>query len=195
MHPFVAFAIVVIVIWVLSSIAAAVNKQKELERRRRVREEYERRPAGMQTDPSLRTREDEAQRIAEGIAARFPDVLLPPELQPPQRRPQRRPTPTMSGRSAPPPIPRQQVKQQGKQQKKRRTAVAPPAAPVQAASAPPSASLVVAAPSMPTRQSTSTASVSAPALSRWLQPNTLRRQFILTEVFQPPLGLRGERQI
>ena len=99
----------------------------------------------------------------------------------------------MPGRSAPPPLPRPQAKQQ--QQKKRRRPVAAPAAPVQAPPAAPPPPLVAPAPSMPTRQNASTASVSAPALARWLQPNTLRRQFILTEVFQPPLGLRGERKI
>lgn len=33
-------------------------------------------------------------------------------------------------------------------------------------------------------------SVNAAALHRWLTPQTLRRQFILTEVLQPPLTLR-----
>ena len=33
----------------------------------------------------------------------------------------------------------------------------------------------------------------SPAISRWLKPATLRQQFILTEVFQPPLGMREER--
>ena len=31
---------------------------------------------------------------------------------------------------------------------------------------------------------------SATTVSRWLNPTTLRQQFILTEIFQPPLGLR-----
>ena len=31
------------------------------------------------------------------------------------------------------------------------------------------------------------------AIARWLKPATLRQQFVLTEVFQPPLGMRDER--
>jgi hypothetical protein len=62
-----------------------------------------------------------------------------------------------------------------------RTSTPPPvpssAAPAKIASpAPP-------APSMPTR-------VDARALHRWLTPATLRRQFMLTEVLQPPIALR-----
>jgi hypothetical protein len=30
---------------------------------------------------------------------------------------------------------------------------------------------------------------------RWLNPATMRGQFILTEVLQPPLALRDERRI
>jgi hypothetical protein len=33
----------------------------------------------------------------------------------------------------------------------------------------------------------------APLISRWLKPSTLRSQFILTEIFQPPVGLREPR--
>ena len=30
----------------------------------------------------------------------------------------------------------------------------------------------------------------AASLNRWLQPNTLQKQFVITEIFQPPLALR-----
>lgn len=33
-------------------------------------------------------------------------------------------------------------------------------------------------------------SLSAPAIAGWLKPRTLRQQFILTEIFQPPIALR-----
>jgi hypothetical protein len=36
--------------------------------------------------------------------------------------------------------------------------------------------------------------VAAPAIHKWLTPATLRQQFILTELFQPPLALRGHKQ-
>ena len=35
--------------------------------------------------------------------------------------------------------------------------------------------------------------VDAKVLARWLRPQTLRAQFILTEIFQPPLALRESR--
>ena len=37
------------------------------------------------------------------------------------------------------------------------------------------------------------ASVNAAVINRWLTPSTLQKQFILTEIFQPPLALRGDR--
>jgi len=36
---------------------------------------------------------------------------------------------------------------------------------------------------------------SAPAIARWLKPHTLRQQFILTEVFQPPLAMRPQPDV
>ena len=33
----------------------------------------------------------------------------------------------------------------------------------------------------------------APTIRRWLKPQTLRAQFVLTEIFQPALALRPER--
>jgi hypothetical protein len=34
--------------------------------------------------------------------------------------------------------------------------------------------------------------IAAPAIKRWATPATLRQQFILTEIFQPPLALREQ---
>jgi hypothetical protein len=39
------------------------------------------------------------------------------------------------------------------------------------------------------------ATVTSAALQRWLRPNVLHRQFILTEIFQPPLALRDSRHL
>jgi len=33
------------------------------------------------------------------------------------------------------------------------------------------------------------------AIRRWLQPDSLRKQFILTELLQPPIGLRAPRDL
>ena len=35
--------------------------------------------------------------------------------------------------------------------------------------------------------------VNAQSLNKWLRPATLRQQFMLTEVLQPPLALRPDR--
>jgi len=40
------------------------------------------------------------------------------------------------------------------------------------------------------REKAPAATANAAALSRWLTPETLRSQFILTEILQPPLALR-----
>jgi hypothetical protein len=37
-------------------------------------------------------------------------------------------------------------------------------------------------------------SANAALLHRWLNPNTLRSQFILTEIFQPPISLRNQER-
>jgi len=37
------------------------------------------------------------------------------------------------------------------------------------------------------------ASATAPAVAQWMRPETLRSQFILTEVLKPPLALRPPR--
>jgi hypothetical protein len=35
-------------------------------------------------------------------------------------------------------------------------------------------------------------SANASAVAKWLRPDTLRQQFILTEILQPPLALRDQ---
>jgi hypothetical protein len=47
------------------------------------------------------------------------------------------------------------------------------------------------APAPATAKAREMSGVNAVALHRWLTPQTLRRQFILTEVLQPPLALRN----
>ena len=41
---------------------------------------------------------------------------------------------------------------------------------------------------------TASTRATAPAIRRWLNPATLRSQYILTEVLQPPLGLRPPQE-
>jgi hypothetical protein len=73
----------------------------------------------------------------------------------------------------------------------------PQAAPVQAApevqATPPSMPRQAAAPQQQARPATAApapASVNAATIRRWATPSVLQKQFILTEIFQPPLALR-----
>jgi hypothetical protein len=65
----------------------------------------------------------------------------------------------------------------------------PPALPA-AVVAPAPTEAVVAQPVAPPPPRPALVNVDAKVLSRWLRPQTLRAQFILTEVFQPPVALR-----
>ena len=44
----------------------------------------------------------------------------------------------------------------------------------------------------PSARAPNTASADATAIRRWLTPQTLRSQFILTELLHPPLALRDD---
>ena len=55
--------------------------------------------------------------------------------------------------------------------------------------------LVEAAPPVPPRSTARGSSTTAVALHAWLKPATLRQQFILTEVLQPPLAMREDRTL
>ena len=182
MAPFFTFLAIIAVIWTLSAIATAANKAKEAERRRRLQLELQRAASQRTSTPPQPPR-----RISEGIAARFPDVLLPPA--PPQQR--RMPAPPMPKRVVP-----IQKKQQRRAASQRRAMNAPvppppvPAAPVHSGSAP----LSTAAPAIESAHDRAAVrTVDASALARWAKPATLRQQFMLTEIFQPPLALREER--
>ena len=91
MPPFLIFVLVLAGIWTLSGITTFLNKQKEAERRRRLREQMAR--AGVNVPvgpPSFSQGVQTPRQISAAIANRFPDVLLPPA---PQRQPQRIPQP------------------------------------------------------------------------------------------------------
>jgi hypothetical protein len=200
MHPFVIFAIILIVIWTLSGIATWVNKQQEAERRRRAAMEFSRNPV-----PPPIVMVDEQRQISEGIAARYPQVLQPPMPMPPPRIVVRTPPPV---RPMPPPqrapaLPKRAMAQRAQlTQKQLRIRQAQEAAARQAAAEEAEeyarAAIPMAQPAPPVqeRPAAAGARADAVALSRWLRPTTLKQQFILTELFQPPLALRDpERRI
>jgi hypothetical protein len=97
---------------------------------------------------------------------------LPPQVQQSGRPPTAGFKPRKQKRKAPPALPRKLV--------------AVPAAKVIAPKP-------VAPPSPPPKPAV--VNVDAKVLSRWLRPQTLRTQFIVTEIFQPPVALRESHLI
>ncbi|MGB7158777.1 MAG: hypothetical protein WBD40_11960, partial [Tepidisphaeraceae bacterium] len=110
--PKIIFGVIFFLIWVLSAVVSWVNKKQQEAKRQRAREEMERSIRyGQQQQPSPqrqrvnRPGDRPAQRrIAEGIAQRFPDVLLPPS--PPRVPPLPPPLPQQQRRPVPPPPPK-----------------------------------------------------------------------------------------
>jgi hypothetical protein len=76
----------------------------------------------------------------------------------------------------------------------RRAAVAAPPVQAKAAPAAPRAPAMDVAPSTIVNRARSgdAATVSAASIRRWATPSRLQQQFILTEIFQPPLALRKQ---
>jgi hypothetical protein len=179
MHPFVAFAIFLIVIWTLSGIASAASKKTEQERRRRMAQEMMRAGGTPQAPPALPPQ----RRIAQGLAARYPQVLRPP--QPAQRRSVkpavRRPAPIRT--VAQPAV----VHHIAQPFRSLDTPPIRPAAPTAAITTTPARS------ARPLASASASHSADAPAIARWLSPRTMQQQFILTEILQPPLALREQQ--
>jgi len=203
MPPFLIFVLVLAGIWTLSGITTFLNKQKEAERRRRLREQMAR--AGVQVPvgpPSFSQGVQTPRQISAAIANRFPDVLLPPSPQrqprriaqprPAQQRPiQQRPIQQQPGqpgrtpRPIPPPPLTGTVQPQRPQPPVQPQSVTPPA--IVTKLAPTSAAVVQ---SRGKSQTPALPRMSAASLARWMTPTTLNQQFLLTEILQPPLALR-----
>ncbi len=171
--PKIIFGLIFFIIWALSAFVSWLNK-KQQEAKRRAAQARDRMLA--QGSAVLHRERPAPPRIAEGIAQRFPDVLLPPA--PPPIPQQRRPVPP-----APPP-----VRRAPKPQQRRAVIPIPPTLPM--------APVLATQPYVnitqpPPRRKAST--VDAVAMRKWLTPATLRHQFILTEILQPPLALRPHR--
>jgi hypothetical protein len=205
----IAVAVIAVIIWAIGALAkkASQSSTKQKDRLREVRESIER--AHGQNQPVTLDPE---------IARRLPPMIpqKPPVARTSIPRPQisaGRPATnynqmTTQRRSAPPPIagqriptpPWQNPRKAKPGQVKRRTPqgasqppVIAPRPPVAAAAADaillPDTPRVAAQTSNPVVRPAITAST----IKRWATPNTLRQQFILTEIFQPPLAMRPER--
>jgi hypothetical protein len=183
--PFVFFAIVLVVIWLLSAVANAMSKQKDAQRRQQVRQGVQRartpQPGAYRPKPP--TQAQQRQQLNAGYAVRHPEMLAPP---PPP------PVPMATRARVPvPPPPRRPQQRQTRTSRPTQAFMPPPPIPVLEADAPRPSAAAKSSPAGTKPQAPQTAT--APAISRWLKPNTLRQQFILTEIFQPPLAMRQER--
>jgi hypothetical protein len=182
----IIFFVIAAIIWGVGALASSLNKQKEQARRRQVAESLTRTTSGpppIPIPPAVRV----GSRVQPRIPRPAPPRPVPPRIQPP------RPVQQVPRMVAPPP-PRQP-----KKASRRAGPRVPLPAPV------PLETLVPlpespAEPSVVGREIRATdrsiprqsagAAVNAAALNRWLAPATLRTQFILTEVLQPPVAMR-----
>ncbi len=159
------FGAVFVVIWLISAALSALNKQKEKARRRQILE---------QTDREARQQPRSVQQRSQSAPPPLPDMILrqlpnplPPQLPPQQRKVQKK---FNAKKPKPVAVPAQTTYEE--QYVPARQVVPPPVARVRPTDQPQPAT--------------------AETINRWLKPTTLRQQFILTEVLQPPKSLRGE---
>ena len=200
--PKFVFGMIFLFIWLVSAFVSWVNKQQQQLRQRQMRLEAEAaarmghrpppppQPVARHQQPMPQapvSPRRPPQRIAEGIAQRFPDVLLPPTPLPPpipQQQHRQRPAPP------PPPAPRpaQQRRPAKQQQPPRRAVPSLPPQPVVELTPADVPYVNITQPAARTKAPT----VDAGAIHAWMKPATLRQQFILTELLQPPLAMREE---
>ena len=187
--------IVIAIIWGVGAlINAAKKKQKEAEGRLQHSENWQR------IEQEMRQRAAQAQNVL----TRPPPLPYQPSQPPPPPPPVFAPTRTIEGPYVPPrpvqrPVPARRVPvtvppapqpaaRPAPRKTKKKAAKPPPPVPVDAPT-PSMAALAPAAPS-PALRPVAAGSADAAALSRWMNAKTLRSQFILTEILQPPLALR-----
>ena len=152
-------------IWIISALGTWLNKKHEEERRRRLREQ-------------LNQGASPAPRSAPTPMAPPMRVGQPAPPRAPRRFPQRAPK-----------APRQPA------QRARAAPVPPPVPVAQGASDSPTQSVAATEMSTLKKGGAHAPGATATSIARWLRPETLRQQFILTEVLQPPLALRESRDL
>jgi hypothetical protein len=163
------FIFVAAAVWIFVEIAKAVKRAGE---QQTMRQRLQGTRADIQQNLRILAQQREMQasarppvRLAPEIARRVPPATIPGRLQKQQRRAQSTPANRMRAEQAAP----------------TRQAIA--VEPLQAATAGPSIIPARPANKVPVQ-------ASASSLNDWLNPGTLRKQFILTEILQPPLALR-----
>jgi hypothetical protein len=173
--------VLLLIFWGIGALGQASSKQKKKQQQesRRMREVRERMEAERGRAAGV------AQTINPNMTRRQPAVLAPPVGY--QRSPVIRPAPVRRAPAAIPPARRAAAQLT--------TAPPLPVTPVtQLAAAtvqtkqPVAQTQVGSGDAKPARPTASGAT--AVAIAEWMKPETLRRQFILTEIFQPPISLR-----
>lgn len=203
----VVFGVIFAAIWAISAAASAWSKKKQEERRRKVQEELER---ASRTAPNWGEIASESPRVP---PRRTPGLETPPAPLPPKAPPNVPPREPVRRSPPPPPArtPQQRLEKRKAKPPKPPKSPKPPPVPVpataQASGMPPSSDPLTKSWSHESSSAYATArqaplagarrkapvGVDAKAIRSWLQPATLRRQFILTEVLQPPVAMRPPR--
>jgi hypothetical protein len=175
--------LIALVWWGISALAKMIKggSAAQKERLRQVREAIERSQGAARQQPQqYAPAKRPPVQLAPGVARR-----VPPPVRPKQRRaPARVPVPTAR---------RPATNYNAMAQAKPRPAQAPPPLPAPAQAQTPTKFAPQSAPPAPISTSRRAATVGALAINKWLKPATLRQQFILTELFQPPLALRENK--
>jgi hypothetical protein len=160
------FGAIFFIIWIVSALGTWLNKKHEEERRRRLREQ-----------------------LNQGTAP-------PPRSM---QAPSPRPPPMRVGQPAPPRAPKrfpQRAPKPPRQPAQRSRAVpGPPPVPVAQAASDSTTHSVAATEISALKVGAHARGATATSIARWLRPDTLRQQFILTEILQPPLALREPRDV
>ena len=162
--------VVVLIFWGIGALSKAAKNAAERQKRRmqEVRDSIQ-----ADREISQRAQYEMPRRpvqLAPEIARRLPPALPQRPLPKRKQAKTKRPATNYNAMAAPPPIP---VLEEEKPSVHERLMTAPPVAP--ATTARPAAT------------------ANALAIRRWLNPTTLKQQFILTELFQPPIALREPR--
>ena len=152
------------IIWVIGWIGSVMKKVQQEAKRRQMRAQLSAPPQAPPARPV---------QLAPGIAMRVPLAALAPARSKPAKRPVPPAAKAPKRAAARKPVP-----------------PAPPAR--QAAAIVNPIRQAANEPAAPSPQRKPIVPVTAANLSRWLRPDTLRQQFILTEILQPPLALRDQ---
>ena len=175
----IIFGVIAALIWAISALMSWSAKRQQ-EARRRAQEELMRQASEPQ-------RQRSRPRIAEGMAIRHPEVLQPPAQQRQRVRQGPPPVPPMRSKAPMPPKP-------GRKPKPAKFSTKlPPVPPVPAA---PLRDLQrLPTPAHRAHESVLSAGAGAvlPSHVPLLSPHSLRTQFAIMEILQPPVTLRADR--